>query len=57
VVELVNKIESTYIIPMGDMSKKDKFVEAMGKGVKSVESLNLAKATLPADLSEIVLFG
>jgi len=53
-VELVSKLEPYYVLPYGEMV--DKFVAAYEHGSRSVKNLSLSKATLSADLTEVITF-
>jgi len=55
-VELVGEIEPVYIVPMGSKDESKKIIELLGKTVNEVDSLSINKATLPIDLSEVVVF-
>jgi len=53
-VELVAKIEPYYILPFGE--NRAKFIDTYEHGSRSVKSLSLTKATLPEDLTEVIVF-
>ncbi len=55
-MELVGEIEPVYIVPMGSKDESKELIELLGKTVKEVDSLSINKATLPMDLSEVVVF-
>jgi hypothetical protein len=53
-VEVVAKLEPYYVLPYGEQVAK--FVAAYEHSSRSVKSLNLSKATLPDDLTEVIVF-
>lgn len=52
--EMISKLEPYYVLPFGEM--KEKFVASYEHGSRSVKNLNLSKVSLPADLTEVIVF-
>ncbi len=54
VIEIIAKIEPYYVLPYGETTTK--FIASYEHGSRSVKSLNLSKISLPADLTEVIVF-
>lgn len=54
IIELVSKLEPYYVMPYGE--SKSKFIAAYEHGSRTVKSLNLSRATMSEDLTEVIVF-